>query len=141
MKKYVFPALLIFIAVYFVRCLYPGSYRPDSKVSIETSSTNLNEVASMLSDKYLSQYKKFNVIKRDRLKDYTINSVDIIQDTKTPDSFEFILAYSVKPDSLDSYWVAGNGEQGLIWIRNKAAFVQVEKSGDKYVITSMGTGP
>lgn len=124
----------------FIGCAkQTASYEPTYKdISIKTNSTDMKDISIQIMKKLFDEYKKDSVKKELKLKDYTINKIADLQGDC--DKFNFSIDYSFEPFDMNSYIVAGNGAIKDSWVINKFAFVEVQKIGTKYKITSMGTG-
>lgn len=128
--------IVLFISLYSNK---EGKYVPnDRNIKLKTTSVELREISKQITEKYLSEYTKDSVVKELRLKKFKINRIDEIYGDM--DSFGFWVVYSVKPATLNSDWIAGNGDCGAFWITEKSSYVKVKKIDNYYRITDMGTG-
>lgn len=131
--------ILSLLTYFFQRYKVTGNYDPrNSKIVIETNSTDLNHISNLIFEKYLNEFKKDNVLKNMKLKDYEVNKIYNIESNNT--GFEFYVNYSVKPFSTTAYWIAGNGIEKGSWVNDKVLHVYVERTGQEYAIKGMGTG-
>lgn len=132
--------VVIFIAAFFIfRLILPKS----ESVQIEAKPSdqeNREKIANDLFSKFLTTYKGFNIPKRQRLKDFTVREIAIIESNET--SFRFTVKYSLRTTVKDSDWHVGSGDPAeKNWINNKFSYVDVELRDKHYVIVSYGTGP
>lgn len=117
-----------------------ANYVPTAEnIVLTTDSTDLITISTQIMTKYLDEYKKDSVLKEMRIMDYTIGTISQIQGNT--DKFSFYVGYSLKPSDMKSYVLAGNGEVKDSWVVNKVAFVSVQKVGNEYKMTGIGTGP
>ncbi len=94
------------------------------------SSTKLSN-EDIIKDLYLSELKKLDNNNSEKLLDYRVDKVEIIDNTQSfvelgynsNDTLAYI-TYSIKPQNVNSsVWIAGNGEIEGEWIINKLACV------------------
>lgn len=116
------------------------NYTPTAEyITLPANSSDLKTISNQIMVKYLDQFKQGLVSQGVKITEYTINEIkDIKGDT---DKFSFYVEYSLKPSDMKSYVLAGNGEVKDSWIVNKAAFVNIQKVGNEYKMTGIGTGP
>jgi len=106
------------------------------------------EIARTLFDKYINEnktdWKKVEFEKLERkpkvcLTDYKINNIRVTREEE--DKFIVLIGYDIKYTNESDFWIAGNGEICEDnWIRNKSNFVEIQKSGNEYVISNIITG-
>ncbi len=128
--------LLFIIAAFFVfRFIVPRT----ESIKIETQSNNNEEIAQQLFSKFLTSYKGINIPKKQRLKDFSINGINIIKENQN--AFTFTVKYSLRTYVKESEWLVGSGEAAeKNWIKDKFSYVEVEKKDDNYMIVRYGTG-
>ena len=111
---------------------------PLEGISAELSTADL---AHDLFEQYLDSYTSKDAARKERLEDYEIGEVRIFE--AEGESLSFNVTFSVRPASPASFdwWIAGNGRQEGEWIIDKSLFVSAIRSGDVFLIESLGTGP
>jgi hypothetical protein len=106
---------------------------------------NKEGIAKIAFKNHLNQYLSANTLKENRLDEYTINEVNIFEDSIKNNCFSFWVIFSVKPylspsDWLNgnkesfSDWIAGNGYIEGGWILNKSLAVDVIKINNEYSV-------
>lgn len=125
-----------------------SSMAKDLSLESDISKEEKIEIARSLFDKYINEnktdWKRVEFQKLERkpkasLTDYRINNVKVTGEEKN--KFIVSIEYDIKYTNESDMWIAGNGkicEDN--WIRNKSNFVEIQKSGDEYVITNIITG-
>ena len=125
-----------------------NSMAKDLSLESDISKEEKIEIARSLFDKYINENKtdwkrvEFEKLERkpkDSLTDYRINNVKVTGEEKN--KFIVSIEYDIKYANESDMWIDGNGkicEDN--WIRNKSNFVEIQKSGDEYVITNIITG-
>lgn len=111
-------------------------YQPT--ITIEAD-INPGNVASILIEKYLQHYMDNSIPESDRLEDYIINKIDMVEESDR--GLVFSVSFSVQGVSEQSSWRAGNGtikENG--WIEDKFMFVKVIQEGNSFTMTEWNTG-
>ena len=126
-----------------VGCSYWPMQTSQPEEALEGISAELStpDIAHNLFEQYLDSYCSKDAIRKARLEDYEISEVRIFE--ADDDRLLFNVTFSVKPASLASldWWISGNGRQEGEWIRDKSFFVTALRSGDVFLIESLGTGP
>lgn len=106
------------------------------------------EIARELFDKYVNDnktdWKQVELQKIDRkpvvcFTEYNINNIKVTGGDEN--KFTVNIEYDIKYTNESDMWIAGNGKISEDnWIRNKSNFVEIQKNGDKYVISNIITG-
>lgn len=113
------------------------------------SCTNDYEInQAIVQDLYEQKLEKYvkSSNSKEKISEYFVDLVNVVEKPEglgyeNTNGIFATVRYSVKPVSKENNWIAGNGKiEDDGWIREKSACVIVEKQGDKYVITSEGTG-
>jgi len=100
------------------------------------------EIAETLVTVWLRSHTDERVVPDERLTDFRIEKIEVIDEGQTETEFMFHVFFSVKP--LIVYltdWAAGNGEWGEYgWIVDKSLYARVRKTNSRYSLRLMGTG-
>ena len=105
-------------------------------LSSETTGKSALEVDTLLSERWLGQFKSSSRCMAERLDDYRIEKVTV------SNADNFTLTYAVAPSDMNSSnWLAGNGVQDGTFIVHKFAFVSIKHTSTGIGIESIGTGP
>jgi|GEM_PF-6030481 Phosphoprotein. len=110
----------------------------NGEIYFQSNSQNLEDIAKGVMDNYLNEFKKDNVSKESQITDYSIDKISDIEGDIN--NFNFYVVYSEKPNDINSYVLAGNGEAVNNWIKHKSYFVNVKKVDNKYVLINTATG-
>lgn len=118
----------------------PKNITYDNSVKIyEVSTLNDNQIVEVILKKQLDNYKNENLFTKNKLLDYKIERINgpikIQSDNQVYDDY-FDISYSVK--TINSNWVAGNGDHNGLWIYNKNAYYRLLKEDDKYILKHIG---
>ena len=126
-----------------VGCSYWPMQTSQPEEALEGVSAELSapDLAHDLFEQYLDSYCSKDTARKARLEDYEMGEIRIFEADEKRLSFN--VTFSVKPDSQASldWWISGNGRQEGVWIRGKSLFVTALRSGDVFLIESLGTGP
>ena len=126
-----------------VGCSYWPMQTSQPEETLEGISAELSkpDLAYALFEQYLDSYTSKDTVREERLENYEIGDVRLYEEDEKRLSFK--ITFSVLPafpPGLD-WWISGNGRQEGDWIRNKILFVTAKRSGDVFLIESLGTGP
>jgi hypothetical protein len=102
----------------------------ETKETTEESKKDLKVVANDLFDNFLKLYLSDNMPLHSRLKNYTIDDIDIYYEEDN--CFTFRVGFSVEPYTTG--WTAGNGEEKNGWYVDKSMYIDVIKINDDYYI-------
>jgi len=126
--------------------LAPGSSSGDDYAYVPAVSVGAvdqatpNEIAGTLIDQWLSHFKSDSVGIQNRPSEYEVHEIRVTEEHGN--AFVITALFLVKPASIFSDWIAGNGVPGEDdWIRSKFLFFKVIREGDVYRLQVIGTGP
>lgn len=114
----------------------PKNIEYDTSIKIsEVNNYNESQIVEILLKRQFDNYKKENLFAKNKLLDYKLNRINgpitIQSNNQTYDNY-FDVSYSIK--TMDSNWVAGNGEHDGLWIYNRSSYYRLLKEGDKYIL-------
>jgi len=100
------------------------------------------EIAETLVTVWLRSHLDEKVLPDERLTDFRIEKIEVIDEGQTETEFMFHVFFSVKPSIVYlTVWTAGNGEWGEYgWFVDKSLFARVTKTNSRYSLRLMGTG-
>ncbi len=114
---------------YIIDCLEPSF----SLFFLETDDKEF--IARTLFDNYLKQYLSEDFSSKNRLTDYTIDNINVVEDLSKESCFSFNVSFSVDPSQGNSYWFSGNGKiQENGWITGKYLAVDAVKNNNGWSI-------
>jgi len=140
-------ALLVAPSIAYNTSLISSMGKDLSSVN-DISKDEKTEIARDLFDKYVNDNKtdwkqvEFQKIDRKPMISFTEYKINDIKVTGGDENkFTVSVKYDIKYTNESNMWIAGNGEISEDnWIRNKSNFVEIQKNGDKYVISNIITG-
>ncbi|MCH4217658.1 MAG: hypothetical protein LKF74_03775 [Megasphaera sp.] len=131
-----------YMAVMIIGIMYFAFYSYES-ISVEENQYNQIEVSEAegksekeIINKILIQefdhYKSKRLFTKNKIFDYKINRIDgPMNDKKNYD-----ISYSVK--TINTEWIAGNGEIEGLWINNKSGFYNLIRNDNCYTLKYIG---